>query len=214
MEIKIDRSLYPTLPSAPEEASAPEDASVYRLQKISELEKFLECERDARCALYKKYKRGCNMVDGIDTAMACASLGLGASGIGLLTTVIAAPVVVGLEIAAGACALVGIAGKFIGRKLWTKAEKHGQIRMLAESKLNTISDHISMALRDGACDENEYKLILDEVDKYRKMKAAIKQGARVSHSATVIDEEIKKSLINQGRQEERESIRRRVLESS
>ena len=43
MEIKDDRSLYPTLPSAPEEASAPEDASVYCLQKISELETFLEC---------------------------------------------------------------------------------------------------------------------------------------------------------------------------
>ena len=86
--------------------------------------------------------------------------------------------------------------------------------MLAESKLNTISDHISMALRDGVCDENEYKLILDEVDKYRKMKADIKRGARVSHSAAAIDEEIKKSLINQGRQEERESIKRRVLESN
>ena len=208
MELKDDNRLYPTLPSAPEEASA------YRLQKISELEKFLECERDARCVMYKKYKRGINVIDGVDTAMACASLGLGASGIGLLTTVIAAPVVIGLEVAAGACALVGIAGKFIGRKLRVKAQKHSQIRMLAESKLNTVLDHISMAMRDGVCDENEYKLILDEVDKYRKMKADIKRGARVSHSAAAIDEEIKKSLINQGRQEERESIKRRVLESS
>ena len=208
MELKDDNRLYPTLPSAPE------DASAYRLHKISELEKFLECERDARCVMYKKYKRGINVIDGVDTAMACASLGLGASGIGLLTTVIAAPVVIGLEVAAGACALVGIAGKFIGRKLRVKAQKHSQIRMLAESKLNTVSDHISMALRDGVCDENEYKLILDEVDKYRKMKADIKRGARVSHSAAAIDEEIKKSLINQGRQEERESIKRRVLESS
>ena len=203
-------SLYPPLPVP----SAPEEASAYRLQKISELEKFLEGERDARCVMYKKYKRGCNMVDGIDTAMACASLGLGASGIGLLTTVIAAPVVIGLEAAAGLCALAGITGKFIGRKLWLKAQKHCQIRMLAESKLNTISDHVSKALRDGVCDENEYKLILDEVDKYRQMKADIKRGTRASHSAAVIDEEIKKSLINQGRQEERESIKRRVLESS
>ena len=154
------------------------------------------------------------MVDSIDTAMTCTSLGLGASGIGLLTTVIAVPVVIGMEAAAGFCALASIASKYIGRKFWAKAEKHSQIRMLAESKLNTVSDHISMALRDGVCDENEYKLILDEVSKYRQMKADIKRGARVSHSTTRIDDEIKKSLINQGRQEERESVKRRVLESS
>ena len=217
-------ALYPTLPTAPEMVQkghlvgshtrlVPAPASVYRLQKISELEKFLEGERDARCVMYKKYKRGLNVTDGLDTAMACASLGLGASGIGLLTTVIAAPVVIGLEAAAGVCALVGIAGKFIGRKLWVKAEKHSQIRMLAESKLNSVSDHISMALRDGVCDENEYRLILDEVDKYRKMKTEIKKGAKIAHAATIIDEETKKSLINQGRKEARESIRRRVLDS-
>ena len=51
--------LYPELPI--------EDGQNYRLQKITEIEKTLINERDKRKSLYKKYKRGVNITDGVDT---------------------------------------------------------------------------------------------------------------------------------------------------
>ena len=115
----------------------------FRLQEISRLRKHLEDEKDKRSQLYKKYRRGINAVDAADTALISASMGMGIGGVGLLTTVIAAPVVLGLEIAALGCGLLGVAGKFIGRRLSVKAKKHDEVRVLAESKLNTIADHVS-----------------------------------------------------------------------
>ena len=84
---------------------------------------------------------------------------------GLLSTIIAAPVVVALEAAAVACGLAGIAGKYISRRLLVKAKKHDEIRVLALSKLNSITDVISNALRDGHISPEEFKLVLDEIEK-------------------------------------------------
>ena len=178
----------------------------FRLQEISRLRKHLEDEKDKRSQLYKKYRRGINAVDAVDTALISASMGMGIGGVGLLTTVIAAPVVLGLEIAALGCGLLGVAGKFIGRRLSVKAKKHDEVRVLAESKLNTIADHVSRALTDGQISFEEFRLIIDEAQKYTQMKAEIRTGAQKAHAAVTLDEETKNSLIQQGRDEARASL--------
>ena len=102
------------------------------------------------------------------------SLGLAASGVGLLSTIIAAPVATGLQAGMIVCGLLGGGGggggrgggKLVGRRLQAKARKHDLIRGLAESKLNTIADRISVALKDYKITEEEFLLILSEVDKY------------------------------------------------
>ena len=71
----------------------------HRLQHVAEVKFRLEKERNFRASLYKKYRRGVNVVDGLDTALSVASVGLAASGVGLLSTIIAMP------------------GKVIGRRL-------------------------------------------------------------------------------------------------
>ena len=178
----------------------------FRLQEISRLRKHLEDEKDKRSQLYKKYRRGINAVDAVDTALISASMGMGIGGVSLLTTVIAAPVVLGLEIAALGCGLLGVAGKIIGRRLSVKAKKHDEVRVLAESKLNTIADHDSRALTDGQISDEEFRLIMDEAQKYTQMKAEIRTGAQKAHAAVTLDEETKNSLIQQGRDEARASL--------
>ena len=192
--------LYPKLPVAPEKDQS------YRLQEISRLKKRLEDERDKRGQLYKKYRRGVNALDGVDTALLTAGMGMGIGGVGLLSTIIAAPVVLGLEIAALACGTLGVAGKFISRRLAVKAKKHDEVRVLAESKLNTIADHVSSALMDGRVSDEEFRLIIDELHKYDQMKAEIRVGARKAHAAVALDEETKNSLIQRGRDEARASF--------
>ena len=124
----------------------------------------------------------------------------------LLSTIIAAPVVLGLEVAALACGLFGMAGKFVSCRLAVKARKHDEIRTLADSKLNTIADHVSTALIDRKISEYEFKLVLDEIDKYHQMKNQIRAGARKAHAAVVIDEATKYSLIKRGQQQAKASI--------
>ena len=74
------------------------------------------------------------------------------------------PVAVGLQAGAIVCGFLGAGGKFIGRRLGVKARKHDQIRVLAESKLNTIAERIMTALTDDKTSEEVFRLILSEVD--------------------------------------------------
>ena len=69
-----------------------ESGETHRLQHVAEVRFRLEKERDFRASMYKKYRRGANFVDGFDTAFSVTSVGLAASGVGLLSTIIAAPV--------------------------------------------------------------------------------------------------------------------------
>ena len=62
----------------------------------------------------------------------------------------------------------------VGRRLQAKARKHGLILGLAEAKLNTIADRISVALNDDKITEEEFRLILSEADKYNQIKAEIR----------------------------------------
>ena len=88
----IHKMKQPTAPIYPELPN--EDGQNYRLQKISEIEKQLIRDRDARKALYKKYKRGINFTDAIDTTT-LISASVIMAGIGL-----AVPLMLPLEIAA------------------------------------------------------------------------------------------------------------------
>ena len=105
--------LYPELPKEM-------DGVIFHLQKISALQKQLEGERDVWAALYKKYRRAVNVTDVVEIVLVIGSMMLGAGGIGLLATVVAASIVVALEAIALACGLVGIGCKFISRKLLFK----------------------------------------------------------------------------------------------
>ena len=171
-----------------------ESGSNHRLQHLAEVRFRLEKERDFRASLCKKYRRGVNVIDGIDTALSVTSVGLAASGIGLLATIIAAPVALGLQAGAIGCGLLGASGKFIAQKLQAKARKHDQIRVLAESKLNSIADRISVALNDDQISEEEFRLILSEVDKYNQMKDEIR--GRQKQDVGLSEDEKKRSYFN------------------
>ena len=76
----------------------------------------------------------------------------------------------------------GAGGKLVSRRLQAKARKHDLIRGLAESKLNTITDRISVALNDDKITEEEFRPILSEVDKYNQMKTEIRGRPKQSLS--------------------------------
>ena len=127
------QSIYPVLEGPQDDqVLVATEQKTHRLQHISRLQRQLEEERDLRAALYKKYHRGVNVLDGIDTTLITVSMGLGVGGVGLLSTIVAAPVVLGLEAGSLACGILAVAGKYVGRRLATKAKKHDEIRVLAK----------------------------------------------------------------------------------
>ena len=188
-----NRSIYPVLEGLQEDqVLVANEQKTYRLQHISRLQRQLEEERDLRAALYKKYHRGVNVLDGIDTTLITVSMGLGVGGVGLLSTIVAAPVVLGLEAGSLACGILAVASKYVGRRLATKAKKHDEIRVLANSKLNTVADHVSTALKDGEISDQEFRLVLDEWAKYSGMRDEIRACARKTHATVALDTATKK----------------------
>ena len=181
-------NLYPELPI--------EDGQNYRLQKISEIERTLINERDMRKSLYKKYKRSINITDGVDTGLISASVILASVGITV-------PIMLPLEIAAVVCGGLGMCVKLIRRKLMTKIQKHCNVQTIAESKLNSIKDIVSKALQDGEISEGEFKMVLNEMEKYSELKQEIKTTKNIE----ITDEE-KKKLIEQGRMEAMNTIQK------
>ena len=179
----------------------------HRRQHVAEVRFRLEKDRDFRTSMYKKYRREANVAEGIDTALSVTSVGLAASGVGLLSTIIAAPVAIGLQAGAIVCGLLGAGGILVGRRLQAKSRKHGLIRGLAEVKLNTIADRISVALNDDKITEEQFRLILSEVDKYNQMKAEIRGHQKQSGG---LSEDEKKTISACERRSEDDSPRQVV----
>ena len=92
MEMK--ENLYPKLPTAP---PIEDQGQGFRLQKINEIQAFLENAVTTRGTLSKKYFRAARIVDNVDMVLIAITLGGGDGGIGLLSTVIAAPTVIVIE---------------------------------------------------------------------------------------------------------------------
>ena len=63
-----------------------------------------------------------------------STITLGAVGIGFLTTIIAAPVVIACEGIALGAGLFSVIGGQVNKKLALKAEKHEKNKVLADSK--------------------------------------------------------------------------------
>ena len=145
----------------------------YRFQKINEIQAFLEKEVTTRAALSKKYFRAARIFDNVDTVLIAITLGGGARVIGLLSTVIAAPTVIAIESVALFTGFLNIIGKYSIKKSKSKAEKHEKIKTIASTKLDTITSHVSKALSDNNVTDEEFRLILEELEKYKVMKEEV-----------------------------------------
>ena len=82
MEVK--ENLYLRLPTA---LPIEDQGQGYRLQKINKIQSFLEKEVTTREALSKKYFRVAKIVDNMDTVLIAITLGGGAGGVALLSTI-------------------------------------------------------------------------------------------------------------------------------
>ena len=205
-----DMKIYPTLPDIREEASAPNIVNEglghsYRLKVITDIQKFLEDEIKNRDAFSKKYFRVARIINVVDNVLIGITVCVEGIGAVLLSTAVGASIGLALGISGASTDAISLIGNVVVKKTTVKAEKHMKIRTLASAKLDTISSHISKALLDNYIDDNEFKLIMEELNKYKALKEEIRKNTKKK-----LKTEEEESLIERGRQEARESFRKLV----
>ena len=84
----------------------------------------------------------------IDNCLGVTAIGFGITEVNLLSAIVAAPAVIGMEAVSIVMELLRVVGNRAIKNMSLKIEKHEKIAMLAVSALNTISSLISKALSD------------------------------------------------------------------
>ena len=164
-ETKIYPDLNPTAPQKPQS---------YRLNKLSEIEAYFLSAIEVREQIAKKMKRFNTNTGIVDTGLITStvitggiSIAVFASGVGLSVGIAFSGTSLLLSLA------TAITQKFF--KIFTvKPEKHDAIKLLAQSKLDSITNIISQAMQEGDISPTEFQKVLQEVEKYRKLKADIR----------------------------------------
>ena len=201
--------IYPSLPTIREAPTAPpvddDRGHSYRLNIIRDVQKFLEEEIKKRESFSKKYFRIAKVVNIVDNTLITITIGAEGAGTILLATGAGAPFAVALGISGAVTGAISLIGNIFSKKATTKAEKHLKIKTLAAAKLDTIASHISKALTDDFISNEEFNLILEEMNKYKALKEEVRSNMKKK-----LKTEEEESLIEKGRQEARESFQRLV----
>ena len=82
------------------------DGHIYCIKKIDEIQEILIADRDKRNELSTKYNRGVNIIDVIDNLLGVTAIGLCITGVVLLSTIVAAPAVIGMEAVSNVMGLI------------------------------------------------------------------------------------------------------------
>ena len=210
---EMKEKIYPTLPTIREQPTAPnvvnggsdDRGHSYRLKIIREVQEFLEEEIKKRDAFSKKYFRIAKVVNMVDNGLIVITIGAEGTGAVLLSTGVGAPFALALGISGVVTGAISLIGNIFSKKATAKAEKHLKIKTLAMAKLDTIASHVSKAMMDDFISDEEFKLIMDEMNKYKALKEEVRNNTKKK-----LKTEEEESLIEKGRQEARESFRRLV----
>ena len=209
----MKEKIYPTLPTIREQPTAPnvvnggsdDRGHSYRLKIIREVQEFLEEEIKKREAFSKKYFRIAKVVNMVDNGLITITIGAEGTSAVLLATGVGSPFALALGISGVVTGAISLIGNIFSKKATTKAEKHLKIKTLAMAKLDTIASHISKAMMDNFINDEEFKLIMEEMNKYKALKEEVRNNTKKK-----LKTEEEESLIEKGRQEARESFRRLV----
>ena len=209
---EMKEKIYPTLPSIRESPTAPDieltemgndQGHTYRLKVITDIQKSLETEISKRDAFSKKYFRVARIVSNTDSFLIGITICAEGAGAVLLATGVGSPIALGLGISGAATGAISLLGNIAVKKTTIKAEKHLKIKVAASAKLDTIASHISKAMMDNHISDDEFKLIMEELNKYKAMKEEIRSNTKKN-----LKTEEEESLIDRGRQEAMESFRK------
>ena len=169
-------------PSAPAQPLYPTheltqlNAENFRLKKINDLLKELSDEAEHYRQVAKKYKRSHSIVHRSAAGLGSLSVGLSSGALATALTgfgIVASPALAGV---ATVCGLASVGFAVTSKRLERKVTKHEKIYTLALAKRNSVNELVSKALADKQISDVEFTIITREVERYHKLKTAIRAG--------------------------------------
>ena len=200
---KIYPDLNPTVPQEPQS---------YRLNKLSEIGAFFLDEIEVREQIAKKMKRFNVITGDVDTGLNTSTMITGGTSIAAFASGFGLPVGMGLS---GTSLLLFLATAITRKsfKIFTvKQQKHDPIKLPAQSKLDSIANVISQAMQDGDIPPTKFHKVLQEVEKYSKLRADIRNQAKAK--VKEITKEQREKLLEQGRKEGKEDFLPKIANTS
>ena len=202
-----ETKIYPDLnPTAPQEPQA------YCLNKLSEIEAYFLNEIEVLEHIAKKMKPFNTIAGIVDTGLITSTVITGGISIAAFASGVGLPVRIALS---GTSLLFSLATTFTRKsfKIFTvKQEKHDAIKLLAQNKLDSIANIISQAMQDRVISPTEFHKVLQEIEKYRKLKADIRNQAKVK--VKEITKKQQEELLEQRRKEGKGDFLRRLANTS
>ena len=187
-------SIYPQLPNN-------SDPVNFRLQKSSEVLQNLEREIKHYEDVRKKYNRARGIFTKISVCSGMLSIILSASGLGTSLPGFGAIIGVPLGVVGGICGGVSVGFGAASKRLSNKVSKHEQTVSIAKSKLNTINDLVSKALKDNVISDQEFSIILAELEKFQKLKLEVRQKFRKDNQKnfdmSIIKKKVREDLLKE-----------------
>ena len=199
-DTKIYTDLKPTVPQEPQ---------IYRLKKLTVIEAFFLDKTEVRERIAKKIKRFNTITGIVDTGLITSMVITEGIPIAAFASCARLPVDIALS---GTSLLLSLATVITRKSFKTftvKQEKHDAIKLLAQSKLDSIANIISKVKQ---MESIEFHKVLQEVEKYCKLKADIRNQAKAK--VKQIMKEQREELLEQGRKEGKKDFLRKVTNTS
>jgi len=158
--------------------NVPQSGDNFRLQKTYDALGSLEKEVKHYENVRKKYKRTQSTFSKLSMGTGILSVTLGSSGLGTSLSGVGLAVGIPLGALAGVFGLTSVGCAAVSKRLSQKVSKHDQTVASAKAKANSIRDLVSKALKDNKISDEEFSLILNEVDKFEALKRSIRRKSR------------------------------------
>ena len=169
--------MYPNLDEVqhvPQIQQAEDEGKTFRLKRISDIREFLEKELETRGRYRRRYKSAYNTAIYLNAGAGLTSVGssivaaaTAATGVGIIASV-------PLGFTAVASGVLSVVSAAVSKILLKKVEKHQQIKLIAAAKLSSVNGLVSRALQDGHISNEEFQIILQEMESYRDHKSQLR----------------------------------------
>ena len=173
-----------------------------------EIEAYLLDEIEVREWNTKIIKRFNTITGIVDTGLITSTVITGGISIAAFASGVGLSVDIALSVTSLLLSLTTVITRKSSRTFTVKQEKHDAIKLLAQSKLDSIADIISQAMQDGDIASIEFHKVLQEIEKYRKLKADIRNQAKAKLKQ--ISKEQREELLKQGRKEDKGHFLREI----
>ena len=192
--------------------TAPQEPQTYHLNKLSETEAYFLNEIDVREQIAKKIKRFNKTTGIVDTGLITSTVITGGISITAFASGVTLPVGINLS---GTSLLLFLATPNTQKSFKTftlKQKKHDVIKLLVQSKLDSIANIISQAMQDGDISPTEFHKVLQEVEKHRKLKADIRNQTKAKMKENTNKQ--REEILEQGRKESKEGFLQKIANTS